>query len=40
MVEIMHRSVKYLLQPTNRQRVRLDHLLWMQRNLYNASLAE
>ncbi len=36
----MHRSVKYLLQPTNRQRAKLDHLLWMQRNLYNAALEE
>lgn len=32
--------MKYLLQPTARQTVALDHLLWMQRNLYNASLAE
>ncbi len=32
--------MKYLLQPTARQKVALDHLPWMQRNLYNASLAE
>ncbi len=36
----MHRSVKYLLQPTPGQARRLDHLLWQQRRLYNAALEE
>lgn len=34
------RSAKYLLQPTARQRVKLDHLLWQQRLLYNEALEE
>jgi hypothetical protein len=34
------RTAKYLLQPTARQRVKLDHLLWEQRKLYNRSLEE
>ncbi|MCA1705525.1 MAG: helix-turn-helix domain-containing protein, partial [Actinobacteria bacterium] len=36
----MNRSAKYLLQPTKGQARRLDHLLWQQRRLYNASLEE
>ncbi len=32
------RCAKYLLSPTAGQRQRLDHLLWMQRNLYNMAL--
>lgn len=36
----MIRSAKYLLQPTKGQARRLDHLLWQQRNLYNAALEE
>ena len=36
----VHRTVRYLLQPTAGQRVRLDHLLWEQRKLYNRCLEE
>jgi len=36
----MIRSARYLLQPTKGQAQRLDHLLWQQRKLYNAALAE
>jgi putative transposase len=36
----VHRTVRYLLQPTAGQRVRLDHLLWEQRKLYNRSLEQ
>jgi putative transposase len=36
----VHRSVKYLLQPTAGQRVCLDHLLWEQRKLYNRCIEE
>jgi len=34
------RTAKYLLQPTAGQRVRLDHLVWQQRKLYNRALEE
>lgn len=36
----MIRTGRYLLKPTKGQIQRLDHLLWQQRKLYNAALAE